>query len=182
MVNAEYACAYKEVIELLKYMPIEDVKKIPPQKILYLLNNMDKNYNYIIDETKTFEEQKKSKITESIFAVLFRNYWATPTQKEKILAKINYDFLKMEEKKRELYNPNAIFQAKKKKTKVETRKKTDINPEKSIHITTTTPKPVRNIMSKEKTTITTSSKPIQYRSKNFWHKILSKIKQFFQKS
>ena len=36
MVNAEYACAYKEVIELLKYMPIEDVKKIPSQKILYL--------------------------------------------------------------------------------------------------------------------------------------------------
>lgn len=116
MINAEYACAYKEVIELLKYMPIEDVKKIPSKKILYLLNHMDKHYEYIVDETKTFEEQKKSALTESIFADFFRNYWATPAQKQKILAKMNYDFLKREEKKRELYNPNAIFKTKKKAT------------------------------------------------------------------
>ena len=146
MINAEYACAYKEVIELLKYMPIEDVKKIPSKKILYLLNHMDKHYEYIVDETKTFEEQKKSALTESIFADFFRNYWTTPAQKERILAKINYDFLKMEEKKRELYNPNAIFQTKKKKTN-----------------------------------ITATTKPMQYQSESFWHKILNRIKQFFQK-
>ena len=113
MVSAEYACAYKEVIELLKFMPVEDVKKIPSKNILHFLHNMDKNYHYEIDKTKSFEEQEKSEIARAIFAVLFRDYWATSTQREKIIAKENYDLLKMEEEKRNLYNPNDIFKRKK---------------------------------------------------------------------
>ena len=39
MVNIEYANAYSEVLEILKYIPVEDYKKIPRRmqiKIIYL--------------------------------------------------------------------------------------------------------------------------------------------------
>ncbi len=152
MVSTQYACAYKEVIELLKYMPLEDVKKIPAKKILYFLHNMDKNYNYIIDKTKTFEEQEKSEITKAIFAILFRDYWATPTQKEKIIQKENYDLSKLEAEKREIYNPDTIFKTKKIQDK-----------------------------SEKETSIISGAKPIQYQPESFWHKILNLIRHFFKK-
>ena len=119
MVTKEYAMAYKEVIEILKYVPDEDVKKIPEEKLEFYKNNMDNEYNYKLDMTKEFEEQDMSEITKAVLANIFRDYWATPNQKEKIEAKEKYDLEKLEEEKREKYNPDNIFKNKKQETVVE---------------------------------------------------------------
>lgn len=112
MVSKQYTCAYKEVIELLKYFPIQDVKKIPPNVLEYLLKNKEKDYEYRVDRNKSFEEQEKSEITKAIFANFFRDYWANEYQKERILQKEKVDKLKMEEQKRNKYNPDEIFKNK----------------------------------------------------------------------
>lgn len=109
MITREYAKAYKEVIEILKYVPDEDVAKIPQEKIDFYRNHMDNEYDYKIDETKDFSEQTISETTEAILACIFRDYWATPYQRERILAKEKYDLQKLEEEKREKYNPDNIF-------------------------------------------------------------------------
>lgn len=119
MVTKEYAMAYKEVIEILKYVPDEDVKKIPEEKLDFYRTNMDSEYNYKLDMTKEFEDQEMSDITKAILANIFRDYWATPYQKERIEAKEKFDLEKMEEEKREKYNPNNIFKDKKEETEVE---------------------------------------------------------------
>ena len=53
-------------------------------------------------------------ITKGIIILLFRDYWATEIQRNKIIAKQNYDRMKLEEKKKEKYNPDDIFKKKEK--------------------------------------------------------------------
>jgi len=119
MITKEYRVAYTEVVEILKYVPDEDVQKIPEEKLVFYKNNMDNEYTYKLDMTKEFEEQEMSEITKAILANIFRDYWATPYQKEKIEAKEKYDLEKLEEEKREKYNPDNIFKNKKEKIFVE---------------------------------------------------------------
>ena len=113
MITKEYAMAYTEVIEILKYVPEEDVGKIPQEKLEFYKTNMDNGYSYKLDMTKEFEEQEMSEITKAILANIFRDYWATLYQKERIEAKEKYDLEKLEEEKREKYNPDSIFKNKK---------------------------------------------------------------------
>lgn len=108
----DYAKAYKEVVEILKYLPQESVDKIPSEIIEMFNTKMDKEYFFTIDIDKSFEEQTLMNETKSILANIFRDYWATPYQKEIILAKENYDRQKAKEEKLEKYNPNDIFKNK----------------------------------------------------------------------
>ena len=70
---------------------------------------MDKSYNFQVDIDKSFEEQNLLDETKAIFANIFRDYWATPYQKEIIEAKEKYDRQKAEEEKKAKYNPDDIF-------------------------------------------------------------------------
>ena len=75
---------------------------------------MNANRDYVFDynPNKTLDEQNVSKIAKSIIAILFRDYWATNIQREKIIAKQNYDRQKLEKENREKYNPNDLFKKK----------------------------------------------------------------------
>ena len=113
MITKDYAMAYKEVIEILKYVPEEDFNKIPDEKINFYKKHMDKEYDYKLDMTKEFEEQEMLDITKAILANIFRDYWATQYQKERIEAKEKYDLEKIEEEKRQKYNSDNLFKKKK---------------------------------------------------------------------
>ena len=97
--NDNYNKAYEEILEILKYMPKESVNKIPNQMIYTFKTKMDKNYNFSIDINKSFEEQNLLDETKAILANIFRDYWATPYQKERIEAKERYDRQKLEKEK-----------------------------------------------------------------------------------
>lgn len=71
--------------------------------------NANSEYTFNYDPSKTLEEQNVSNITKGIIILLFRDYWATEIQRNKIIAKQNYDRVKLEEKKKEKYNSNNIF-------------------------------------------------------------------------
>lgn len=101
--------AYVEVLEILKYIPIEEYNKIPIEIIQNMQLNEDKEYKYTITHFENFQEQRMLKETETILAVLFRDYWATEEQKNKIIAKQNYDRQQLENLKKQQYNPNDIF-------------------------------------------------------------------------
>ena len=109
MVDNKYAVAYSEVLEILKHIPIEDYNKIPKTKIELFKINANNEYTFNYDPSKTLEEQNVSNITKGIIILLFRDYWATERQRNKIIAKQNYDRMKLEEKKKEKYNPDNIF-------------------------------------------------------------------------
>ena len=115
MVDIKYANAYSEVLEILKYIPIEDYDKIPKNRINVFKAYANKDYTFCYDTTKTLEEQNVSKIARGIIAILFRDYWATEIQKEKIISKQNYDRMKLEEEKKARYNSDNLFKNNEKK-------------------------------------------------------------------
>ena len=109
MVDNKYAVAYSEVLEILKHIPLEDYNKIPKTKIELFETNADNEYTFNYDPSKTLEEQNVSNITKGIIILLFRDYWATEIQRNKIIAKQNYDRMNLEEKKKGKYNTDNIF-------------------------------------------------------------------------
>lgn len=109
IVTEEYSNAYSEVLEILKYVSEEDYEKIPKNIINLFETNGNKNYKFKYDTNKTLSEQNVSKKAKTIIAILFRDYWATEEQKEKILKKENYDRSVIEQIKREKYNPDNLF-------------------------------------------------------------------------
>ena len=108
MVDIKYANAYSEVLEILKYIPVEDYNKIPKTEIeLFVLNaNNEHTFNY--DPSKTLEQQNVSNITKGIIILLFRDYWATEIQRKKITTKQNYDRMKLEKEKQAKYNADIF--------------------------------------------------------------------------
>ena len=109
MVNNKYGIAYSEILEILKHIPIEDYNKIPKSEIELFESYADNTHTFDYDTNKTLEEQNVSDITKGIIILLFRDYWSTELQRKKIIAKQNYDRNKLEEKKKEKYNPDNIF-------------------------------------------------------------------------
>lgn len=105
----EYANAYTEVIEILKYISEADYNKIPKNKINLFETNANKEYKFIYNPNLTLNEQNVSKRAKAIIAILFREYWATEKQREKIIAKQNNDRMQIEKNKKERYNPDNLF-------------------------------------------------------------------------
>lgn len=145
-----YPKAYKEVIEILNYVPKESIDKIPETMLEVFRTKMDKNWDFKVDINKSFEEQNLLDETKAIFANIFRDYWATPYQKERIEAKEKYDRQKIEEEKEEKYNPNDLF----KKKKMETNKEIEEKEE------------IKNL-------------PIEVKKENFYEKIINFFKKIF---
>ena len=117
-----YAKAYKEVIEILNFVPKESVDKIPQTMLDTFKAKSDQNYDFKVDINKSFEEQELLDETKAIFANIFRDYWATPYQKERIKAKEKHDRQKIEEEKAEKYNPDDLFKKKKIETEEDSEK------------------------------------------------------------
>lgn len=109
MMEDNYSKAYKEIVEILKYVPEESVNKIPKEMRDMFEAEQLKTYNFQIDTKKTFEEQELLEETKAILANIFRDYWATDYQKARIIEKENQDREGWERQKREKYNPNDIF-------------------------------------------------------------------------
>ena len=108
-VSLEYANAYSEVLEVLRNMSESDINKIPNDIIEMFKENSNKLHDFRYDFNKNFKEQNISKRAKMILAILFRDYWASPSQKEIIVARQNFERDRIEMQKQEKYNINNIF-------------------------------------------------------------------------
>ena len=144
-----YPKAYKEVIEILNYVPKESIDKIPKTMLEVFRTKMDKNWDFKVDINKSFEEQELLDETKAIFANIFRDYWATPYQKERIEAKERYDRENIEREKRKKYDPDNIF---KKNNKENIGERIEKN---------------------------TNNLPVELRKEKFYHKIINFFKKVF---
>ena len=87
MADIQYANAYTEVLDILKYISKEDYEKIPKSKIKVFEENSNKNYSFKYDVDKTLEEQNVSEIAKMIIAILCRDYRTTNEQRYIIIKK-----------------------------------------------------------------------------------------------
>lgn len=108
MVDIQYANAYTEVLEILKNISQEDYNKVPKEKINLFEHNANKEYIFDYDSTKTLEEQNVSKTARAIIAILFRDYWATDEQRNKIKAFQNNKRQQIEEENKRKYNTDIF--------------------------------------------------------------------------
>lgn len=108
MVDIQYANAYTEVLEILKNISQEDYNKVSKGKINLFEHNANKEYIFNYDSTKTLEEQNVSKTARAIIAILFRDYWATDEQRNKIKAFQNNKIHQIEEENRQKYNTDIF--------------------------------------------------------------------------
>ena len=115
VINKTYAKAYTEVLEIIRYFPEEEYKKIPQEKIEYYKENMDQDYKVTINPEIDLAKQNISKEASVIIVTIFRDYFATEEQKEKLEELIELSKQKSEIEKREKYNPDDIFKEKIKK-------------------------------------------------------------------
>lgn len=101
-------CAYKEIYEIFKIFPKELVDRIPKYKLDYIKQNMDESYEYNITK-ETFDGKTMLDETAAILAILFRDYWATEKQKNKIINYHNTQREKIVNEIKEKYDPENVF-------------------------------------------------------------------------
>lgn len=105
-----YYNAYTEIYEILSYMPINYIKKLPKELLSLFEQKRNKDYKYCIDTNKKISEQEMLIETKSILAILYRDFWSTPEKKETILRKEKIERDLYQNELRKKYNIDNIFQ------------------------------------------------------------------------
>ena len=109
MANEKNEKAYTEVLEIINHFSEEEKSKIPEEKIKFFQDNCDKNYDFKINSEIPLEEQNISKEANAIIVILYRDYFATEEEKDKIEEVLKKNSEEKERLKREKYNPDDIF-------------------------------------------------------------------------
>ena len=114
MVAKDYSKAYTEVLEMIKYLPENEYNKIPKEKNEFWERNKDNKYEFSINPQIELEKQNISIEANSIIVTIFRDYFATDLQKEKLKIILEQNEKKYQRHLREKYNPNNLFENRKK--------------------------------------------------------------------
>ncbi len=101
--------ALTEVYTILKFMPMNYIKKLNPKFIKFIENNKNEEYKYKVDNTKKIEEQHMLIETKAILSIMYRDYWCTDKQRQEILQKEQSERKQYQSEMQEKYNPNNIF-------------------------------------------------------------------------
>ena len=84
----KYRKAYKEVRAVLGLFSKEDLDKIPQNIINAIEKNIDKNYNFVMNE---FDESLLLDETKALLVIIYRDYFATNEEKEIMNKKFELD-------------------------------------------------------------------------------------------
>lgn len=103
----EKAC--NEVLVLLKMLPEAELKKIPETEIKFLEEHRDVNYNFSVNPEVPINEVNISRKAKAILVVLWKKYFATDIQKQKLDKILQENSMKEEQKKQEEYQYSDMF-------------------------------------------------------------------------
>ena len=73
---------FTEVNQVIKHMEPEDVKKISPNFLKMITDNLDENYDFKYNDTKKVYEQNLSKNARIIISIIYIKYLATEEEKK----------------------------------------------------------------------------------------------------
>lgn len=109
-VKPEQAYAYAEILEILSYMEENYTNKIPKKLMAIFQANALSTYENHLNRTIPLQEQKISKKTSALIAVLTVQYWCeSKEQKQELLNIFEENERKYQEELRKKYNPDNIF-------------------------------------------------------------------------
>lgn len=148
-----YHKAFKEFREIIKFFPKSEYEKIPKSFINFIKENMDNNYEYIVEHVDDFQNQKMLEETKVLLSIVYRDFLASSEERKQIIKMENNELLQEEKRIQEKYNLDNLFK----------NKYTDI-----------TKNNVEN--SNQRIAL------IEVKEKNFLQKIFDKIKNLFGKN
>lgn len=111
-----YEEAFAEVDEILKIMPIDLISKIPIKFRKIISENKAKNYKVNIQQPLNEETLKEETVV--ILGLIYRDFLASPEEKEELQAQDAEELHKIEEEMQQKYNIENVF--KKRNSKIET--------------------------------------------------------------
>ena len=129
MVTKEFAEASAEINEILKYLPKEEVEKIPSKLREFFKEISSKDYVTNINPNIPLDKQQIKEKTKDIIALIYKNYWCSEEERKELDQKLIENDKKFEEELREKYNPDNIF-----KNNVTTTNKEEVTEEKEEKI------------------------------------------------
>ena len=103
-----YNKAYVEVLEFLKCIPINEFYKIPKEKIDFMEENKDREYNYKYDITNPVLSKK----AKAIITNLYMENFASQEEKTKIKDILKLNSMKSETEKQLQYGTSIEFKNK----------------------------------------------------------------------
>lgn len=112
----EYEEAFSEVDEVLKLMPIDLLSKIPVQFRKVISENKDTNYKVNIKEPLEVQNLKKETIV--ILGLIYRDFLASPEEKEKLQIKDAEELKRIEQEMQEQYDIENIYKKRKKRNRL----------------------------------------------------------------
>ena len=95
-----YEEAFAEVDEILKIMPIDLLSKIPVQFRKIISEN--KAQNYKVDIQEPLDEEKLKEETVVILGLIYRDFLASPEEREELQAQDAEELRKIEEEMQQL--------------------------------------------------------------------------------
>lgn len=112
-----YEEAFYEVDEVLKLMPIDLRSKIPMQFRQAISQNKAKNYKSDIHEP--LKEQELKRETVIILGLIYRDFLASPEEKESLQNNDAEELAKIEQEIQEKYDMQSIFEKRKNRNNIE---------------------------------------------------------------
>lgn len=109
MTNLNYYEGYTEVLEVLKYVSIDNYNKIPKKFITYMEENCSENYDFKYNIALPFEKQGLSNVAKNILAMIYRLFWADEEKKKELSEKDKLDMINEELEKQRKYNSDNLF-------------------------------------------------------------------------
>ena len=104
-----YAKACTEVLEILSHFSEEDFSRIPSDKIDFLKQNCDRDYDYKIDPEVDLDKQYISEEANAIIIGLYREYFATEHQRNVLDDILKHNQVLADRESRIKYNPDNVF-------------------------------------------------------------------------
>lgn len=106
-----YEEAFYEVDEILKIMPIDLLSKIPVQFRKIISENKAKNYK--VDIQEPLDEEKLKEETVVILGLIYRDFLASPEEREELQAQDAEELCKIEEELQQKYDMENVFKRRK---------------------------------------------------------------------
>lgn len=119
MENIEYSNSLYQINEILKYMEPNLKARIPKKFISYFENNKSQEYSWTIDKSQPLEKQDLLPTTKEILTVLYKEFICDDIEKIELEKTLSNNEIKYQEKLREKYNPDYIFEDRKSNPKTE---------------------------------------------------------------
>ena len=120
--NRAYEEAFVEVDEILKMMPIDLISKIPMNFRKMISENKAKDYKVEIKEP--LEEEKLKEETVVILGLIYRDFLASPDEREELQLKDAEELKRIELEMQQQYDIDNVF--KKRKNALDDTASTDL--------------------------------------------------------